>query len=222
VVPAWRTRDAELLATEVVAHLARETGARGVIAHASHQAVVDLAAKQRAAGARIFVECCPQYLLLLEDEVVDKGGLRKFTPPARARDKAELELMWRALAAGGIDYIATDHAPSTMQQKLIGTMGRPVWLAGHRHDAPRAPGWCCARADQLRASGQGLCGGPATIYKLRGKGNWRREPMRTWFWSIPPRTGMLWTRTSFPRRAGRRSAAGGFAAGQSLHTYAAT
>ena len=90
--------------------LARRSGARAVLAHASCPAVLEL-----AAGLR--VETCPQYLTLLEDEVQREGGLRKFTPPARARRPADLDAMWAALAGGTIDYIASDHAPSTRAQK---------------------------------------------------------------------------------------------------------
>jgi dihydroorotase-like cyclic amidohydrolase len=68
------------------------------------------------------VESCPQYLTLLEDEVLEQGSLRKFTPPARARSQAELHAMWAALANGSIDYVASDHAPSTVEQKRAGSI----------------------------------------------------------------------------------------------------
>ena len=42
VIPEWRTREAEQLAVATTAYLARMTGARVIVAHASHPAVRDL------------------------------------------------------------------------------------------------------------------------------------------------------------------------------------
>jgi dihydroorotase len=115
VIPAWRNRAAEQVALSTVAVLARETGARAIAAHVSHATALDLL-------AGITVESCPQYFTLREDEVVEHGAFRKFTPPARARDAADLDAMWRALAGGRIDLISSDHAPSTAEQKRAGSI----------------------------------------------------------------------------------------------------
>ncbi len=120
VIPEWRNRDAELAAVRLTARLAATTGARVVIAHASNPEVI---AAARAAGADgLAVESCPQYLTLLEDEVLREGPFRKFTPPARARRPEELEAMWSAVADGRVDYLSSDHAPSTREQKLAGSI----------------------------------------------------------------------------------------------------
>ncbi|HEU4974370.1 MAG TPA: dihydroorotase family protein [Baekduia sp.] len=122
VIPAWRNRDAELTATGTVALLAARTGARAVIAHVSNPDVLELVAQARARGAQLAVESCPQYLTLLEEEALEHGPFRKFTPPARARSPRDLERMWDALASGSIDYMSTDHAPSTREQKRSGSI----------------------------------------------------------------------------------------------------
>jgi dihydroorotase (multifunctional complex type) len=115
IVPDWRTREAELAALARTAGLARRTGARAVAAHVSHPGAL-------AAADGLLVESCPQYLTLCEDEVLEKGAFRKFTPPARARSAADLDAMWQALADGRIDYISSDHAPSTPEQKRSGSI----------------------------------------------------------------------------------------------------
>ncbi len=115
VVPEWRSPDAELTALLTTALAARESGARVVAAHVSHYAAL-----QTAAGLRR--ESCPQYLTLREDEVLERRALRKFTPPARARSKRDLELMWEAVASGEIDLISSDHAPATLEQKRAGSI----------------------------------------------------------------------------------------------------
>jgi dihydroorotase (multifunctional complex type) len=115
VVPAWRNRRAELQALGGASSLATAAGARAIAAHVS-------SVEALAAADGLVVETCPQYLTLLEDEVLAEGALRKFTPPARARTQAELDEMWRALADGRIDYVSSDHAPSTLAQKQSGSI----------------------------------------------------------------------------------------------------
>ena len=114
----WRSLEAELLAVSTTALLARLTGARITVAHVSHPAVLDLIARERAAGASILAESCPHYFYLTEDDVAARGPWAKFTPPARSAEAAAE--MWRRLAAGEVDLISADHAPATQEEKLPG------------------------------------------------------------------------------------------------------
>lgn len=118
VLPAWRSSEAELTAVVVTALLARLTGARVTIAHASQPEVVELARRERARGAALDVESCPQYLLLDEAEVVEHGPTRKFTPPARPAPAGHD--LWAAVRDGGVALLSSDHAPSTLAQKAEG------------------------------------------------------------------------------------------------------
>jgi dihydroorotase (multifunctional complex type) len=122
VIPDWRSREAEEVAIATVARLARRVPARVVIAHVSGLGALAEVVRGREAGAPLAAETCPQYLTLLEAEVREHAAFRKFTPPARAGDRGELERMWQASATGPIDYIATDHAPSTPEQKRAGSI----------------------------------------------------------------------------------------------------
>jgi dihydroorotase (multifunctional complex type) len=121
IVPEWRSWEAELVAVNTVALLARLTGANITIAHASQPGVVDLVRRERELGAALSIESCPQYFYLDADDVREHGPTRKFTPPAR--DAPAGELMWERLASGEIDLISTDHAPSTLDQKF----GSDIW-----------------------------------------------------------------------------------------------
>ncbi len=121
VIVEWRTAEAELVAVNTVALLARLTGARVTIAHASQPAVIDLVERERAQGARLSVESCPQYFYLDADAVRRHGPTRKFTPPAR--ELPAPRQLWERLSRGQIDIISTDHAPSTLAQKLE----RDIW-----------------------------------------------------------------------------------------------
>ena len=118
VVPEWRTREAEQVAVSTTAQLARITGCRVIIAHASHPEICDLVNRERERGARLWVESCPQYFYLTEDEIDTWGPFHKLTPPAR--DRASADEMWNRLEAGDVDMISADHAPATREDKSRG------------------------------------------------------------------------------------------------------
>lgn len=118
VLPAWRAAEAELVASAVTVMIARITGARVSIAHASQPEVVDLVTHARALGAALDVETCPQYLLLDQDEVVAHGPTRRFTPPARPAPAAAG--LWDRVRSGAVGLLSSDHAPSTLAQKAEG------------------------------------------------------------------------------------------------------
>ncbi len=122
VIPEWRNRLAEQVAVTAVAQVARASGAKTVIAHCSHPAIVDTVNYYRLQGARIWAEGCPQYFYLKEDEIKQFKALRKFTPPARAQGPQDFEAMWERLRNGAISYLSSDHAPSTRSQKGEGSI----------------------------------------------------------------------------------------------------
>ena len=131
VIPEWRSREAEEVAAAETALLARLAGARVVIAHTSHPEAVELIARERARGGRLWVESCPQYFFLLEDEVLRHGPFRKFTPPARLGSAEGAGQMWRLLTDGAISHLSTDHAPATRRQKEGGDIWQvPFGLPG--------------------------------------------------------------------------------------------
>ncbi|MQA99841.1 MAG: amidohydrolase family protein [Actinobacteria bacterium] len=125
VIPEWRSKEAEQVAVNTVALLARLSGCRVIIAHASHPHVCDLVGRERSLGARLMVESCPQYFHLTEDEIDEWGPFHKFTPPARTA--ADRDGMWERLEAGDIDMVCADHAPSTREQKEVGR--DDIWAA---------------------------------------------------------------------------------------------
>ncbi len=125
VVIEWRNREAEEAAIALVATLVRMTGASATIAHVSTPEAARLVTEARAAGADLSVEACPQYFVLREDEILEEGSLRKFTPPARIRSDVESRTMFDLLGDGTFSHVASDHAPSTREQK----MASDIWEA---------------------------------------------------------------------------------------------
>ena len=131
VIIEWRNRAAEQAAIALVATLARVTGARATIAHVSTPDGVRLIGEARSAGADIAAEACPQYFALREDEILEQGPFRKFTPPARVRSDSEENEMLDLLERGAFSHLSTDHAPSTAVQKTTGDIwDSPFGLPG--------------------------------------------------------------------------------------------
>lgn len=130
ILPLWRSRDAELVAVATTALLAARMGAPVTVAHVSHVEPLRMIEFARSLGGAVAAETCPQYLTLFESEALDCGALRKFTPPARARSRAELADMWAAVRSGRLALISTDHAPSTREQKGSGVWDAPFGLPG--------------------------------------------------------------------------------------------
>ncbi|MPZ62351.1 MAG: amidohydrolase family protein [Propionibacteriales bacterium] len=122
ILSEWRSRDAEVVAASTAAILVRRTRASATIAHVSHPEVARYVTDERRRGADIAAEACPQYFLLRDDEALDHGGRRKFTPPARARHDHDEAEMWSLLRDETLTHVSSDHAPSTAEQKACGSI----------------------------------------------------------------------------------------------------
>lgn len=171
VIPEWRSREAELVAVGSAALLAKVTGIRATVAHASSADVIDLLTRERAAGSPLVAETCPQYLHLHESEIHDHGPFRKFTPPARIRSADDEDRMWEAFNSGAINHLSTDHAPSTAAQKHQGT----IWechfgLPGLDTTVPLMVHAALTGRTTLERVVEAYATRPAQQYRLVGKG----------------------------------------------------
>jgi len=99
----------EIEATLRACEFARETGVRLHIHHVSHPRCVEIIDRYRREGVRVTAETCPHYLLLSIDDMDRLEARAKINPPLRER--ADAEVLWRDLAEGRIDLVASDHAP---------------------------------------------------------------------------------------------------------------
>lgn len=114
-----RPPQAEALAIKRASRIARELGAPLYIVHLSSKAGLTEAKRARDAGAKLFLETCPQYLLLTEEAYLQPNGHYYITTPP-LREKEDCKALWRALADDEIDVVATDHCPFTQSQKNCG------------------------------------------------------------------------------------------------------
>jgi allantoinase len=110
-----RPRGAENLAIAEVIERTRWTGARSHILHLSSSDALPMIATAKADGLDITVETCPHYLTLLAEEVPNGATAFKCCPPVR--EVGNRELLWQGLIDGTIDFVVSDHSPSTLDLK---------------------------------------------------------------------------------------------------------
>ncbi len=92
-----------------------------VIVHLSTKESLDCVRVARKRGQKVFVETCPQYLLM-DDSKYDSDDFEgaKFVCAPPLRKKSDSKALWEALRNGEIDTIATDHCSFTLKQKEAG------------------------------------------------------------------------------------------------------
>jgi dihydropyrimidinase len=110
--PLTRPAVMEAEAVHRLLALAHVTDTPLMVAHMSCALGLEAVRAARARGQKVWIETCPQYLLL-DEAVYQRPGFEgaKFVmaPPARtASDRAAL---WSGLASGEVDTVATDHCP---------------------------------------------------------------------------------------------------------------
>lgn len=109
---AWEARfPAAFEASEIrkAAHFARMTGAPLYVVHVSSAEGLRAVEAERAAGAEVTAETCPQYTTLTLEDDGDRGALVKFNPPVRRRSDAAA--LWEGLASDRIQCTGSDHVP---------------------------------------------------------------------------------------------------------------
>jgi allantoinase len=106
----------ELLASNQIYETGAATGCPAHVVHCSLGRGYEIAAAYRAQGHRATIECCIHYLTLDEENDVRRlGGKAKINPPIRPR--AEVETLWRHVAAGNVTLVSTDHVSWSEERK---------------------------------------------------------------------------------------------------------
>jgi dihydroorotase len=98
--------------------LAEELGGRIHICHITTKEAVRLIRDAKRRGVHVTCETGPQCLLFSEEDYNRIGPPLFVNPPVRY--KADREELWAGIADGTIDFIATDHAPHTREEKYRG------------------------------------------------------------------------------------------------------
>src|SRR5690606_10507661 len=115
---ASRPRSAEDAAIAEVISGAADTGVRAHILHLSNGDSLARIAAARAEGIDLTVESCPHYLTLAAEDILAGRTAFKCCPPIR--EQSNRDELWRGLAERAIDYVVSDHSPSTPEMKFAG------------------------------------------------------------------------------------------------------
>lgn len=96
-------------------YFAYKTGAKVNIQHISAAGSLDIIREYKKLGAKIYCEVTPHHFSSTEDLIREKASLAKMNPPLRTEE--DRQAIIKALKDGTIDFIATDHAPHSSEEK---------------------------------------------------------------------------------------------------------
>lgn len=113
-LPGWPGVAEEVIVARDVM-LARHTGSRVHVAHASTAGTVEVLRWAKSQGIQVTAEVTPHHLLLTTDLLAGYDPTFKVNPPLRPQE--DVLALREALADGTIDAVATDHAPHARHDK---------------------------------------------------------------------------------------------------------
>jgi dihydroorotase len=108
--------------------LAEATGCHYHVCHISTKESVRVVRDAKRAGIKVTAEVTPHHLLLSEDNIPTLDANFKMNPPLRG--EADRLALIEGLLDGTIDFIATDHAPHTIEEKAEGMELAPFGIVG--------------------------------------------------------------------------------------------
>lgn len=110
-----RSRDAAIKATEQAINLAQKHSTQLVICHTSTAEEIELIRQAKKNGVLVYCEIATHHLFLNESDYGHLQSLALVNPPLRT--ERDQKAMWEAIHDGTVDFIGTDHAPHTLEEK---------------------------------------------------------------------------------------------------------
>lgn len=119
--PWTRPKEAEAEAVSRLLKIAKCVDTPVIVVHLSTAAGYREILKARESGQTVYVETCPQYLLMDESKYsLPSEEARHYMIAPPLRKKKNQDILWEALHEGRIQTIATDHCSFTAKQKDAG------------------------------------------------------------------------------------------------------
>jgi len=161
-----RDNETARLATELALTLSKKYQRRLHILHLSTREEVAMLRVDKPAW--VTAEVIPNHLLLNTGDYARLGTLVQMNPPIRT--PADNAALWAGLHDGIIDFIATDHAPHTLEEKQRAYPNTPSGMPGVETSLPlmltaMQEGRCTLAEIQ-----KWMCTGPAEAYRIPNKG----------------------------------------------------
>jgi dihydroorotase len=158
---------AALNATKLALELSQKYHRRLHILHLSTAEEVELLRSQKPAW--VTAEVTPQHLLLNTDAYGKIGTLAQMNPPLRSHH--DNDVLWQGLLDGTIDFIATDHAPHTLEEKAKGYPNTPSGMPGVETSLPLMLTQAVAGKCTIEQVSHWMSTAVATAYGIPNKGS---------------------------------------------------
>ncbi len=156
-----------LLATQQATELSHMHDRRLHILHLTSAKEVEYLRENKT--DQITVECTPNHLFLTEEDYQRQGSRVQMNPPIRTQH--DQDTLWAGLKDGTIDFIATDHAPHTLEEKSQPYPKSPSGMPGVETSLPlMLTAWKsgrCTLAEVLKW----MCWAPVETYSIVNKGD---------------------------------------------------
>jgi len=120
--PLTRPPHLEAEAVSRLLRIAQTADAPVVIVHLTCAEALQEVEYARKRGQTVYVETCPQYLILDESLYFneDYSSAARYVCAPPIREKAQQEALWKGLRRGRIQTVSTDHCSFTLAQKNAG------------------------------------------------------------------------------------------------------
>ena len=163
-----RSVDAALTSTQFAVHLSEKYSRRLHVLHLTTIEEAEFLAAQ-INNPLISAEVTPQHLTLAAPEIYDRlGAYAQMNPPIRS--SRHREGLWKALRAGVINCIATDHAPHTDEEKSAPFGSAPSGMPGVETSLAVLLNEASKNMCSVNEVCKWMCESPAILYKMPGKG----------------------------------------------------
>lgn len=169
--PDTRPDDAEAEAIKRILNMAGILDTPIIIVHLSSKKGLAVVEKARKNGQKVYVETCPQYLLLDRKKYQlpnEEARLYMMAPPLRTKE--DNIALWEALTNDAIQTIGTDHCSFTAKQKNMGEgdfMKTPCGIPGLQERAQLLYNFGVVKKKiSLEQMNQYLSENPAKLYHL--------------------------------------------------------
>ncbi len=125
--PEWKMVERD------IRELNKHPRARYHVLHVSSRKTIDFVRTAKSRGLKVSAEVSPHHLYFNTETIDPDNKSFKMNPPIRSRE--DQEALWKALASGDVDFVATDHAPHEAVMKAgvfdkvaFGTIGLETTL----------------------------------------------------------------------------------------------
>lgn len=110
-----RSRDAAIKATQQAISLAEKHSTQLLICHVSTAEEIEMIRQAKKRELLVYCEVCTHHLFLNETDYDHLFTLGLVNPPLRTA--GDQEAIWEGIRDGTVDFMGTDHAPHTLEEK---------------------------------------------------------------------------------------------------------